>query len=175
MHMKIGTIVYAISRRTAHDEARRVLERLTKNGEPFDCFTTVRLTDDGTYEEGVTAIPDDDPVFKTLIDKFWSYTVDDFKRNLEAVKKILRRKDATLENLMEEKPKAFDFFRHRAYSLGKYSGSTIWLYDNDGEGIQKKSHLDNALNKWKCLYEDEGKPNPYRTLSIYLVLADVHY
>ena len=61
------------------------------------------------------------------------------------------------------------------YGAGSYTGSSWWLYDSNGEAIRNKAHLDNVLNKWKCLYEDEHKINPYKDEKIWITKADVHF
>lgn len=57
--------------------------------------------------------------------------------------------------------------RHRAWSVGQYEGRHIFLYDNDGAGLQEPDHLEDVLNKWACLYG--GQPNPYDDLTTYVV------
>lgn len=47
--------------------------------------------------------------------------------------------------------------------------------DDDGGGITDSKHLKNVLEKWKTLYEDEEKENPYKNLKIFVVPCDVHY
>lgn len=59
--------------------------------------------------------------------------------------------------------------RHRAWSVGQYEGRHIFLYGNDGEGIQEPEHLECVLNKWACIYDRQLKPNPYDDLGIYVV------
>ena len=56
----------------------------------------------------------------------------------------------------------YDFF-----SIGDYNGASCWLYDDDGQGIKNRDHLNNTLNKWN---DDELKG-----LDVYIVPADVHY
>lgn len=64
--------------------------------------------------------------------------------------------------------------RHFMYNVGRYSGSPYWLYDRDGQPIREAPAVECVLSKWKMLYEDQGKPNPYKDLDVWVVTADVH-
>ena len=63
--------------------------------------------------------------------------------------------------------------RYYAHQIGKYEGSGIYMYDDNGEGIRDKRYLDNVLNKWISLGNDY--PKNFTGLTIYVVQADVHY
>jgi hypothetical protein len=65
-----------------------------------------------------------------------------------------------------------DGIKHYMYSVGKYSGPNVWLYDQDGEGIRDMHHLTNVLERWKSL-SNGGKD--YINKKLYIVPADVHF
>ena len=66
--------------------------------------------------------------------------------------------------------------RHMMNQLGQYHGPAVRLYDADGEGIQDRRHIENVLSRWKVIYEDEGKRNPYAGSGpLWIVPADVHW
>lgn len=65
-------------------------------------------------------------------------------------------------------------FKFRCNQAGAYIGPCVRLYDQDGEGIRERKHLQNVLNKWAC--NNSGKPDPeLEGLNLYIVPADVHY
>ena len=63
-------------------------------------------------------------------------------------------------------------FRYWCYVAGAYTGSSIWLYDNDGEGIRSREHLKNVLNKWADSKTTSSET--YEGLKVFVVPADVH-
>ena len=67
-------------------------------------------------------------------------------------------------NALDNKSPKYDLsmFKHYCWTLGQYGGTAIWLYDNDGVGINDNRTLKSVLNKW-------GKG-----LKVYCVPADVH-
>ena len=67
--------------------------------------------------------------------------------------------------------------RYHFNQLGQYSGGSVMLYDQDGEGITDKAHLNDVLTKWDRIYgnKKEYKENPYCNLAhTWVVPADVH-
>jgi len=65
---------------------------------------------------------------------------------------------------------AFYSIRFQFYEIGTHRGPTIWLYDNDREGIRTKNHLKNVLAKWP----DQNR-NEYKDLEVWVIPADMHY
>lgn len=49
------------------------------------------------------------------------------------------------------------------------------LFDDDGETIRDRRTLNNTLDKYKCLYEDKGKKNPYEDDKVFIKDFDVHF
>ncbi len=197
-HQIIGIICYANSLNEARERAEEILnENLVGEYKPFDYGT---FFDEESSVSGKSRWGNITPVCladskegKKLINRGIKATKDNF---MEMIKKIRKHLDFySDEELFEEEVKdtkkkiilSLDDdkednnelkwlrqFKYYCYCLGEYRGTNIWLYDNDGEGIQNTKHLKDVLNKWKCLYEDEGKENPSKNLNIYIIPIDVH-
>ncbi len=91
-----------------------------------------------------------------------------FKNNLTSLRKHLE--NYTNDELWNQRyaDAAVDCIEmhHRAWQVGQYAGSSIYLYDDDGEGIQEPTHPKNVLEKWPCLNVSE-----YDDLTVYVVSA----
>ena len=176
MHMVISAIVYAPDEESAFDKAREVFERLCgENGQPFDYFSTFEsagspMSGRGRWGSVVPIARADSKEGKRLIEEGMDATKIDFMRNLSEVRKALEgRSDEELFR------KNDDMWRYYAHGLGEYTGSNIWLYDNDGSGIRTPNNLESVLSKYRSIYEDEGKENPHRDELVWVVPADVHF
>jgi len=167
MHMVIRAIVYADSREEARVKATRIFDGLTENQEPFDYYTI-------GFRDGsdANALKADSKRGKELIQRGMELMIADFTRSLEYVREHINKPD---DVLMRDDKETGSLWRYHCYQLGMYHGPAVWLYDSDGSGIRDAAHLERALNKWRCLYEDDGKPNPHATDEIWVVPADVHY
>lgn len=77
------------------------------------------------------------------------------------------------ETYNDNLPLEAGILRYLMSHAGEYAGSSIWLYDNHGDGITNPEHLERVLNKWDDLYEEEH--SPYKGLNVYVVPADVHH
>ena len=127
---------------------------------------------------------------KKLITDGMKFTRDTFMERLKSVRemigfysdeelfkeKIMDTKKKILESLKDKNSILNDvsMFKYSCSCLGEYVGGNIYVYGNDGEGIRNDEELKRVLNKWKCVYEDEGKENPYKDLNIYVTPIDVH-
>jgi len=177
--MVIRLIVYANSKEEALERAKEILENglVGENGEPFDFYTTFDIPKKLAPMSGRARWGNFPPAVKLmskkgieLLNKGWEFTVKDFKYHLQNLVKIGEKHNWNYEKLMND-----GNFRFHAYSIGEYSGSNIWLYDDDGEGIRDLNHLKNAIEKWKVLYEDRGKENPHEDYEVWIVPVDVHF
>ncbi len=172
MHMTILALTFANTKEDARSEAETIFERLCENQHPFDYYTTM-----DTYRAT-------SPKGNALINEGMEWTWREFRANLKHVKEILScmtEEEIFNENLTKDKEVSFakknfvpSIARYYFYQIGKYEGSTIWLYDQDGAGIQHKGHLNDVLNKWESVYKDE-KTNPYKGMKLWVTTADVHY
>jgi len=166
MHMVIRAIVYANSREEAKVRAERVFKDLTENEEPFDYYSIGFR--DGSQANAFKATSKQG---KELLERGMKLMAGDFGRSLEAIRQHINKPNNVL---MLDGEETGSLWRYHCYQLGMYRGPAVWLYDDDGEGIRDSEHLENALNKWRCLYEDDGKPNPHANDEVWVVPADVH-
>jgi len=177
MHMIIRNIVYAKNKVEALQKAKENMDYMVgdSGNEPFDYYVTFNhegtpVSGKGRWGRGIpSVIKVDTSVGKKLIKEGWDWTKSTFRKNIDKVTTLIKDTDNVMD-LMEDST-----FRCYSNWIGQYSGSEVWLYDGDGSGITNKTHLKNVLKKWSCLYEDEGKPNPYINDNIYVVPADVHH
>lgn len=179
--MVIRAIVYAENKDKAQDKAETVFERLVEDTQ-FDYY--VSFDKDGMGMSGkdrwvkLPAVAEaTSRKGKKLIDEGMQFTKVAFTEAMKEIRFITEKYSD--KDIFEEKDKDSGnlggFFKHYVYRVGQYRGSSVWLYDSEGEGIKRPTHLKGVLEKWKCLYEDEGKENPYEKLKVYVVPADVHY
>ncbi len=176
MHMIIRAIVYAEDSLEAVEKAESIFERLTDGEKPFDYYG---LFEKGDYAKdrwghfkSVYNLNEKDGI--RLVEEGWEHTVRDMEEYFKKGKAYLN-KCKTVHDILN--PKKTDFCMGRWYlgKLGSCEGSSVWLYDNDGSGITTREHLDDTISKWKCLYEDHDKKNPYADLDLWVVPADVHF
>jgi len=193
MHMLIKVLVFARDEEGALNEAKRILENLCGDGRFFDYYTT--FDEDGYGMSGKDRWGEMAPAVKVCTslgsskcnqcpDRFKCYTT---KMN-EAIEDIMQTMQKTKRSFLEhlKQIKKYlathsddqlfeeDDFKYQCYSVGQYEGPSVWLYDQDGEGITSYRHLHNVLNKWAC--NNNGKPSPeYKDKDLYVVPADVHW
>lgn len=200
MHEVIRAIVYPHNEKEALDRARDIFENLCgRRGQPFDYFV---LFDEDSPMSGKNRWGNlpvvaraDSPEGRKLISDGMQYTRDEFMENMAQIREallVLSDEELFTEELRPSSiaARAFDeatnrkkfsftylpgMIKHFMYHAGEYIGPSIYLYDDNGSGIKTPEHLSGVLSKWKCLYEDQGKENPYKDLDIFVVPADVHY
>ena len=191
MHMLICAIVYAKDEKGAFEKATEIFDKFVgtdENPGMFDYYTTF---DDKTSQVSgpvrwgnLPAVARaGSPEGKKLIDEGMNVTWDEFKRNMEKVRKaveLFTDEELFEERVDKEKEVAIELgggweegrfilgmARHYMYRAGQYGGPSVFLYDNDGEGIRSRRHLANVLNKWSS--------KEYKKLDVFVVPADVHY
>ncbi len=113
---------------------------------------------------------------KQFIAERWQATKKGFTTAITMVREGINRysDDALFSNLVAVggQPR---MFRYWCSVVGGVGGTSIFLYDNDGEGIREEDHLANALSKWRFLYEEDGKANPYHDKEVWVVPAHAEY
>ena len=173
MHMIIRNIVYAEKPYEALQKAKdNMYFMIGDDGNaPFDYYTT--FDNGGTRYWGnkyPSATKLGTKMGRKLVCDGWRSTLKEIRDHVNKIKNYIGYGSPV--NFLE-----YDIdnisIQYFINSIGEYRGASCWLYD--GEGIKKRSHLDRALNKWRCLYEDQGKKNPNASDSIYIVPADVHF
>lgn len=184
MHTVIYAIVYAEDEDEALEKGKEIFEQLVEET-IFDYYTT--FDDDTSTVSGKARWGDLPPVISAIhpdgiemIDGAMEQTWKEFKENISTIRKLLEKytdeeifEEATSDGEKGSEETYINMARHYFYEVGRYKGPSVYLYDNDGEGIRDKRHLRNVLNKWSNQYED--KENPYKDLGVYIVPADVHY
>ena len=189
MHMEIRVIVYANTRQLAYNRARDILSQLTGNLSTPCCFDWYTLVDSHVVKVGTKR-------GQRLIQEGMKNTLDEIHERLDRIRyglslmsneEITSGEYPTEERRLELQQAAEKagvkvpplvepyMLRYDMHCVGAYDGPSVWLYDNDGVGIQTPRHLRDVLNKWSCLHEDIGKDNPYHDLDIWVAPADVHF
>ena len=172
MHMVIRAIVYAEDGSDALEKARELFSNMCGDYRPFDYFVTFDEEGHGMsgkdrWGELVPVSRADSPTGKKLIAEGLEFQITSFR---ESLKKVRRQIFSPWKKLIKN-----SMWRYRCKTLCDSQGPDIYLYDNDGAPIGDEDHLENALNKWECLYEDSDKDNPYKNLKVFVVPADVHF
>ena len=168
MHMIIRNVVYANSKKEALSVARENFEKLCKGQDLFDYYD---MFDDGGSSYWGDRCPEiallNSPEGRKMIVDGWSATLRDMRQHLREIKKLTEGKKVT--EIMRDIRK--DWLQYHYHSVGEYYGSSVWLYDNDAEGIKDRGHLNNVLSKWR----DSDFYKKYKDKKVYVVPADVHY
>lgn len=184
MHMMIAVIVYAPSEQEGLARGREVLDGLCgEGGKPFDYYCTF---DEDTPTAGKARWGDHKPVMWALgpeglhfIGQRMEATKAELMENLGKIRDGLAQlTDEDIYNNVnkgEEIHLKAHFLRYLLSKAGAGDGPGIFLYDNDGAGIENPGHLENALGKWESLYKDKEGGNPHKDMEVWVVPADVHY
>ena len=118
---------------------------------------------------------------KKLIDDGMRFTKEGFIEKIKMIKKLINFynddelfeeeiidiKKKMLKELEDKKDKiglGISWFKYYCSCVGEYSGTNIYLYDDDGSGIRNNKHLKDVLNKW-------GKENDKK---VFVIPVDVH-
>tara|TARA_R100000306_G_scaffold11515_1_gene13649 strand:- start:170 stop:658 length:489 start_codon:yes stop_codon:yes gene_type:complete len=162
MHKIIRSIVYADSENKALSSARGVFDRLTEGQRPFDYYDMFNNGGTSHWGRKYPAVARlDSRTGKRMVVDGWKFTIREMRQHLNRIRKMID--SCKVSELLNDDPMLqYDFF-----SIGDYNGASCWLYDDDGQGIKNRDHLNNTLNKWN---DDELKG-----LDVYIVPADVHY
>lgn len=181
MHMVIRCIVYAESKEVALDNAKSIFDNLCEKNAPFDYYHT--FDDPGTTVSGrgrwgniIPVAKVDSIEGKKLIEEGWKNTEEGFKKAITRVRLILQHltdeqiREEQIPNSAPNEIKELFTTRFPFNQVGEFRGSEIWLYDNDGSGIQSKRHLKDTLEKWPNTSKGE-----YDHLDVWVVPTDVHY
>lgn len=195
-HMLIGAIVYGKNEQRAMKKAKSVFEYLLKC-EIFDYYTTFDedavMSGKNRWGKYPPIVRVDSNEGKTLINSLWNYTKDKFLSRAQKLRYIFdlftneeifneECKDETKLIALSLKLRDFKetlrnltLARYYMLHMGGYRGEGIYLYNDEAEGIQTKKDLDAVLNKYRCIYEDNGKENPHKDDFIWVIPADAHY
>jgi hypothetical protein len=178
MHQVISAIVYAEDKEEALDNAKGIFDGLVEEG-VFDYYRT--FDEDGSGISGRDRWGDlpvcaeaDSQEGKKLIDDEMKYTKDEFMENIKKIRETLSKfSDEDLFSRDEDNSDV-NLFRYHCYWIGQHKGTSVWLYNDDGDGIRSEEELNRALDKYVDLYKEEGEENPYTDDTVWVVPADVH-
>ena len=163
MHQIIYALVDAESEEDALEEATVTVDRLVgarlDERPVFDYYVTfddedVAVAGKARWGERPVAARVESHEGARLLKRGGDATVSEFERNLEKVR------EACEEMTDEEVMRDTDFVRHACHNLGAYRGPALFLYDEYGDGIRHRSHLNRILESSE---------------SLWIVPADVHY
>ncbi len=162
MHMIIRNIVYANSESEAISVAQNNFQNLCEGQRPFDYYDTFDEGGSSYWEDKYPAVAKiDSEVGRKLLLDGWKATLRDMRGHLKEIKRFTKGKKIT--EIMRDIRSNYLQYHYKA--VGEYHGDSVWLYDNDGEGIKDRKHLNDVLNKW----------GHYKDKQVYIVPADVHY
>ena len=160
MEDKYYIIVYAKTQDKALTKATNILEELISGCYLFDNYHEVQQPVNVLSPEG-----------KILVEKAIKHSENEFKEDIAIVRKVMEK--YTDEEIFEEYSKKDSeeddnlfLIRHRFNELGMYKGSSVYIYNNEGEGIQNRNQLRKVLDTYASTYED---------LDVFIVSAMIHY
>jgi hypothetical protein len=181
--MVIRAIVYAKDEEEALDKAREIFDKLVED-KYFDYYTTFDEDSPMSSKNRWGSLPvvaeANSPEGKKLIDDGMNFAWSEFKECMKKIRSVLDRFDD--EEIFEEevldKTKKVELkldgnkdleldlsmIRYYFYCCSEYDYHSIWLYDNSGLPITKRSRLKKVLEK----------PNQHGN-KIFVVPADVHF
>ncbi|WP_458190772.1 hypothetical protein [Haladaptatus sp. NG-WS-4] len=163
MHQIIYALVEAPTADDAFASGKAAFDRLVGAGPEdtavFDYYVTFddeRTTVAGTARWGELPVvaPVDSADGAELLERGWEATKQEFERNLSRVRTAVN--EFSTDELMHDKNLA----RYACYNLGAYRGPSLFLYDEFGDAIRHRQHLNRVLNVEEQLW---------------IIPADVHY
>lgn len=158
MHILTRHIVYARNNKEALEKAEENMENMTgERGQVFDWYDM----DNSRYEESGSVYLATDAKGKEVIERAYTETHEELKRHFLEIKKSIETK--TIEEIMQD-----SMIRYHFEAFGAIAGGDIFLYDNYGDGIVSKGHLETALTIDK---ENEEE----KDLLVYVVSIDAHF
>jgi hypothetical protein len=117
----------------------------------------------GAYPAVVSA---DDEQGQELVEEGWQATVNEYNRSLDRIEEFLETCDRC--ELWEDEHTHWEY-QYAFYRIGQFTGSSTFLYDEYGQGIRNRGHLDRAVSG-----DAATDANPEER-TVYVVPADVHW
>lgn len=168
--MVIRAIVYARGKDEALAQAKSsVFDELVRNQYPFDYYVTfdekgTTVAGKARWGELPVAVPADSEEGEELIEGGWKATVKEYRRYWSEIQEFVQGEHEPKELWQSSE---HWMVRHAMYAFGRYSGPSIFLYTDYGEGIRTREQLDKTLEDHAPGEDDEE--------NVYVVPADVHY
>jgi len=176
MHMLVRGLVYADDAESAVETARHdVFRRLVEHG-PFDYFVTFDEEGGGVagrdrWGEYPPAVRASSERGRQLVEDGWTYTVGEYEESFEAIEEFLDTFDPTA---YWEEESVHREYRFPFGNVGETVGPGTYLYDQAGQGIRYRDHLDHVYNHWDHQY-DRIDANPLMNYNLYVVPAEVRF
>ncbi len=174
MHTLSYCLVYARDEEEALDRARAIWDDLEHRGMLCAFFDEDYARD--RWGNIPIVMPAESKEAKKRISEAMEATKAEFVESLGKIRKMLSKwillKGWALEEIFEKGD--VDRLKMECRSIGSHE-IVRYLYDNDGSWIENPKQLESVMSKYKCLYEDKGKENPYVDDKIWLVPVDVRY
>lgn len=163
MHFSIAAIVYGKTEKAATKQAEEVFGRLSckECSRPFDYWSII----DGPHKVGSKE-------GQKIISDSMAWTKSEFMANIKRLRAAIA-KHTDEQAYQQYHAKIDEDIRFLGYSIGRYKGPDIYIYDNDGEGIRHPEHLRNAIEKWPDLC-GETRKRLNEAGEVWVVQADAH-
>lgn len=177
MDMMIRGLVYGNDEEEGLSKAKEdVFEPLVVDG-PFDRYLTVdedfeefarRYADAGDLPAVTRSTTD---MGEALIGAGWEATVTEYRQSFARLREFLDEHDQHefWYDADVNSEYSFDF-----RSIGEEQGSSTYLYDQDGQGLRTRDHLNQVLNHWDSNYGSLDQ-NPLMEKNLYIIPAEVRY
>jgi hypothetical protein len=158
MHMIIQVITPASSKEEALDSAKCVFDGITGEGKPFDYYTTFdeegsAVSGKGRYGNVPAVLKVKTKAGKAMVAEGFAATKEEFLSHMTRVREALKKysdeeifEEKTTRSIPKEESTFLFLVRHEMYNVGKYDGSSVWQYDQNGSGIRSRKDLDGALD-----------------------------
>ena len=163
MHMGIAIVVYAKDRKEATSKAMDIADSLCCEQYPFDYHRSYGRCEDFPDLDFSMALPLDDDRILDLLKENHTATKRAFMCNAQKVLDAI--KDKTPEEMWNIEN---DMWKYYTYQIGKYEGSDIFVYDDNGEGIRDDGHFRRVITK----YNDSEY---LKDMKVFVLFQDMHY
>jgi len=160
-------LIYAIVEATTEDDAlaagKATFDQLVGAAADasavFDYYVTfdetaTTVAGEARWGERPSAAPVDSEAGQELLEDGREETKEEFERNLDRAKDALD--DLDDEAIMRDE----DLARHAFHNVGAYRGSSVFLYDEYGNGIRHRERLDQVCKRYEAPW---------------IIPADVHF
>lgn len=157
MHYRNIFLVHADNKEDALAQAHTLADRMCDEGSgSFDWYDDT----EGRWPECNKPMLAESEEGKALIADAWSGQLEEYKRAYEKIAEFLKT-SPTFDTFMQLE--SSEMIRYYMYTLGKYDGSGVYLYGDDGSGLMRQRDLD-----WYI------KPEKAHEVPLYAVAIDMH-
>ena len=168
MHMLIRALVPAANTDQASYRAKTDVFDNLVGERVFDYYVTADMdgrgisgTDRwGQYPE---AEPVDTQLGRQLAEDGWEATVDEYESAMDRIHAFF---DGHEDAELWDDQSVHAEYQYAFHRVGQFRGSSTYLYDEHGQGVRDRGHLDRYLSGEAVQTADE---------QVYVVPADVHY